>query len=76
MYNFFFHTHFSIDATTYEGLGKMINDQRTRANCKMKKVSIDQVPRLFIFAQRDINNGEELRYDYGVQNLPWRKLKV
>lgn len=30
---------------------------------------------LALFALRDIKIGEELRYDYGVKDLPWRKLK-
>lgn len=30
---------------------------------------------LALYALRDIAIGEELRYDYGVKDLPWRKLK-
>ncbi|KAJ8046142.1 hypothetical protein HOLleu_04718 [Holothuria leucospilota] len=32
-------------------------------------------PRLCLFARRDIGEGEELRYDYGVDDLPWRQVR-
>ena len=31
-------------------------------------------PRLLLFACRHIDFGTELRFDYGVQDLPWRKV--
>lgn len=31
---------------------------------------------LALYARRDIMMGEELRYDYGVKDLPWRKLSI
>lgn len=55
----------------------MINDAEDGHplnNCSMKLVIVDQGPRLCIFATRDIKKGEELRYDYGVPSLPWRKV--
>lgn len=42
----------------------------------MKKLEIDGKPRLCLFALKDISIGEQLVYDYGVADLPWRKLKV
>ncbi|XP_052261344.1 uncharacterized protein LOC127865540 [Dreissena polymorpha] len=54
----------------------MINDAENGdilQNCIMKIVPVDDSPRLCIFATRLIAKGEELRYDYGVTNLPWRK---
>uniref|UniRef100_A0A8W8LJI4 SET domain-containing protein n=2 Tax=Magallana gigas TaxID=29159 RepID=A0A8W8LJI4_MAGGI len=33
-------------------------------------------PRLCLFANRDIKAGEELRYDYGEANLPWRQIHL
>ncbi|KAH3853001.1 uncharacterized protein LOC127867704 isoform X4 [Dreissena polymorpha] len=39
----------------------------------MKIVEVNQTPHLCTFADRDIAIGEELRYDYGVPTLPWRK---
>lgn len=43
----------------------------------MKKYTTSQdVPKLGLVALKNIAVGEELRYDYGVKDLPWRKLKV
>ncbi|XP_065068901.1 uncharacterized protein LOC135694139 isoform X1 [Rhopilema esculentum] len=39
----------------------------------MQKVMVGQVPHLCLFATRTITQGEELRYDYGLDDLPWRK---
>ena len=38
----------------------------------MRKVLVDGVPHLYLFAAKDIEVGEELRYDYGLHHLPWR----
>ena len=43
------------------------------ANCKMKLVSTKDTPTLCLFAIQDIQPNTELRYDYGVNDLPWRK---
>ena len=43
-----------------------------KGNCQMKKTIINQQPYLCLYARRDIEIGEELRYDYGVSDLPWR----
>ena len=37
----------------------------------MKKVIVDDKPFLCLFATEDIKTDEELRYNYGVTNLPW-----
>ena len=69
---------FSVDATDdIFDKGRMINDAAkgdTMQNCIMKIVVVDKIPRLCIFASRNIQEGEELRYDYGVATLPWRKV--
>lgn len=55
----------------------MINDAENgdaKQNCVMKIVEVNQTPHLSTFADRDIAIGEELRYDYGVPTLPWRKV--
>ena len=44
-----------------------------KANSMMKIVEVDGAPVLALFAKRLILAGEEVRYDYGVKNLPWRK---
>ena len=43
------------------------------ANSKMKPITEpnSRRPHLCLFAIRDIKQGEELLYDYGVDNLPW-----
>lgn len=65
---------YSIDATFANGFGKMVNDATgILANCAMKIVYVNKEPWPCLFACRDIAEGEELRYDYGVSNLPWRK---
>lgn len=51
----------------------MVNDSpRDKANSIMKKVAINGKIYLCLFAIRDIDIGTELRYDYGVPDLPWR----
>jgi SET domain-containing protein len=52
----------------------MVNDSpRHKANATMKKIEIGGQTHLCLLASRDIAPNEELRYDYGVNNLPWRK---
>ena len=54
----------------------MVNDATGEGeNCKMKLVNVDCVPYLALFATKDINPDDEIRYDYGVRNLPWRQKK-
>lgn len=38
----------------------------------MKKIELEGKPHLCLFAMKDINNGEEITYDYGGHDLPWR----
>ena len=62
----------SIDARTDNGrLGRLVNDSPD-GNCRMKKIMIGKQPCLCLFASKDIAIGEELRYDSGVMDLPWR----
>ena len=68
--------HFSVDATFAHGLGRLVNDSPQKdANCVMKRVVIDNVPHLLLYAKDDIQPGDELRYNYGIKGLPWRKSK-
>ena len=41
----------------------------------MRKVKEGSETYLVLYALRDIKIGEELRYDYGVKDLSWRKVK-
>lgn len=56
---------------------KMVNDAQSNTaecNCKMKRKIFNNYPRLCLYATRDIDLGEELRYDYGdnPERLFWR----
>ena len=45
-------------------------------NARMKKIVVDDSPRLCLFALKKINAGSELRYDYGdggSKRYWWRK---
>ena len=54
----------------------MVNDAIGKEqNAKMKLLYVDSNPHLAIFAIRQIHAGEEVRYDYGVEDLPWRHAK-
>ncbi|XP_055999196.1 uncharacterized protein LOC125672892 isoform X3 [Ostrea edulis] len=67
---------FCLDATNSTKHGRYANDAApgdTQENAAMKCVSNKGRPHLALFAMRKIAAGEEVRYDYGVPNLPWRK---
>lgn len=38
----------------------------------MKKLELEGKPYLCLFAVKDIKQGEEITYDYGGNDLPWR----
>ena len=66
--------NFSIDATFSHGLGRLVNDiQPAMANCQMRKILTGGEVYLCLFAIKNIPATTELRYDYGVSDLPWRK---
>lgn len=66
----------SLDATFSDGLGRLVNDDPLhKANCVMKKIKGGNKVYLVLCAIKNIEKGEELRYDYGVKDLPWRQLK-
>jgi SET domain-containing protein len=53
----------------------MVNDSKkgtVKNNAEMKIIPVDGKPHLCLFAYRDIAVNEELRFDYGVDTLPWR----
>ena len=67
----------SIDSTKVigPGLGRYVNDGvASEANCRMQVMvgTPKEAPRLALYATRKLTKGEELRYIYGVPNLPWR----
>ena len=66
----------SVDATNPDGrLGRLVNDS-AKPNCVMRKKLLDGVPVLCIYALKDLESNTELRYDYGVDSLPWRGKRV
>eukprot|EP00794_Sanderia_malayensis_P019616 gene19616-21548_t len=52
-------------------LGRLVNDSAT-PNAVMKKLAVDGLPYLCILALKDNKANEEVTYDYGVDDLPWR----
>ena len=55
----------SVDATEDTGrYGRLINHSRKEANAECRKVTIGGQLRLIIVAKRDIDEEEELLYDY------------
>ncbi|KAK3089196.1 hypothetical protein FSP39_001655 [Pinctada imbricata] len=71
---------YSIDAThSLDRLGRYVNDEafgKPANNSVVKLKMINKQPRLCLFASRDIYEGEEIRYDYGDQEAPWRQRSV
>ncbi|CAJ1081294.1 hypothetical protein F2P79_020338 [Xyrichtys novacula] len=63
-----------IDASQEDdSLGRLVNDDNRHPNCKMKKIVAEGKPYLCLFALRDIHPGEEIVYNYGDSDWPWRK---
>jgi hypothetical protein len=64
---------YSIDASDSERLGKYVNDApKKNANCVAKSAFVCGMPRVLLFAAKDIPANMELRYHYGGKKLPWR----
>ncbi|XP_067234422.1 uncharacterized protein [Chanodichthys erythropterus] len=62
-----------IDASREDGsFGRIVNDDHKHPNCKMKKIDVNGKPHLCLFALNDIKEGEEITYDYGGEDYPWR----
>nr|XP_055046620.1 uncharacterized protein LOC129432300 isoform X3 [Misgurnus anguillicaudatus] len=62
-----------IDACREDGsFGRIANDDHKKPNCKMKKVDVNGKPHLCLFALTEIKEGEEITYDYGGDDCPWR----
>ena len=71
-------TSFSIDATNNTSrLCRYVNDEISgslKNNAIMKLKIIDHIPRLCLFAARNISSGEEVRYDYMDADALWRQV--
>ncbi|KAI4793452.1 hypothetical protein KUCAC02_032708 [Chaenocephalus aceratus] len=55
-----------------ESLGRLVNDDHRNPTAKMKRLSVQGKPHLCLFADRDISPGEEITYNYGDSDWPWR----
>ncbi|KAG1971958.1 N-lysine methyltransferase KMT5A [Pimephales promelas] len=66
-----------MDASKEDGfsLGRLVNDETKDPTCKMRTVEVSGKPHLCLFAVRDILPGEEITYDYGNSDWPWRDKK-
>lgn len=71
-------TIWCVDATKPTGrLGRLINHSRKSPNCKTKIFEYQQRPHLIFIALRDIEQDEEILYDYGerdpmaIKSHPW-----
>ena len=67
-----------IDATEESlYMGRLVNHSRRNRNIIPKTIEVDGLPHLYFQAMRDIEEGEELLYDYGdrskeaLEHCPW-----
>ena len=59
---------FSVDATHLEKLGENINDSN-EPNAKIKRLIVNGLVKLCLFALKDIPVGQKICYDYLAPNL-------
>ncbi|XP_030251292.1 uncharacterized protein LOC115568284 isoform X4 [Sparus aurata] len=68
---------YCIDASKEDGtLGRLVNDDHVHPNCKVKRIMVNRMPHLCLFAVREIFPGEEITYNYGDSAWPWRSLEA
>ena len=74
-YCFTDHTRFIINASDplTSGWARYVNDDHKTPNVLTKRLTVDGTQHVAFRALRRIEPMEELRYDYGKINLPWRK---
>ncbi|XP_048866343.1 histone-lysine N-methyltransferase set-1-like [Brienomyrus brachyistius] len=62
-----------IDAAKEDGsLGRLVNDNHINPNATMKNLKVDGKPYLCLFTLKSISPGEEITYNYGDSDWPWR----
>ncbi|KAL7846082.1 hypothetical protein AOLI_G00242740 [Acnodon oligacanthus] len=61
-----------INPDTDDSLGRLVNDDHVRPDSKMKTITVAGKPHLCLFATRSITPGEEITYNYGDSEWPWR----
>ena len=65
-----------MDATKSKRIRRNINDSgKMYLNSVMKKILVNETPRLCLFAKKDIDENTEIRYDFRERSsvLPWHK---
>ncbi|CAL8291717.1 unnamed protein product [Gadus morhua 'NCC'] len=63
-----------IDASREDGsFGRLVNDDHRHPNARMKRIDFAGSTHLCLFALKDIKEGEEIAYNYGGEDCPWRK---
>ncbi|KAL1250797.1 hypothetical protein QQF64_018593 [Cirrhinus molitorella] len=63
-----------VDAARDDGsLGRFVNDDHINPNSRMKTICVDGKPHLCLFATRNISPDDEITYDYGDSEWPWRR---
>ncbi|XP_076867841.1 uncharacterized protein LOC143518873 isoform X2 [Brachyhypopomus gauderio] len=74
MFDYIWHGKFwTVDAAKDDGtLGRLVNDNHINPNYKIKRIVVEGRPWLCLFASRDINTREEITYNYGDGDCPWR----
>ena len=61
-----FPTIFSIDATRETGrIGRLVNHSRVHPNLQTKVIVVNDDPKLILIAKTEVEEGQELLYDYG-----------
>ncbi|XP_073667997.1 uncharacterized protein [Paramisgurnus dabryanus] len=66
-----------MDASEEDGrLGRLVNDDHRKPNCKMKVIAVNNRPHLCLFSIDEILPGGELTYDYGPSDWPWRPQRI
>eukprot|EP00105_Crassostrea_gigas_P033994 XP_019918142.1 PREDICTED: uncharacterized protein LOC105348884 [Crassostrea gigas] len=77
MYYYCWNGNRAIDATNVKNrFCRYVNDSE-KGNASMKLKIFNNYPRLCLYASGDIDRGEEVRYNYGNKDAPWReKFKV
>ncbi|XP_048015236.1 uncharacterized protein LOC125247794 isoform X1 [Megalobrama amblycephala] len=53
-------------------LGRLVNDEHRNPTCKMRTLEVSRKPHLCLFAVRDILPGEEITFNHGYSDWPWR----
>ncbi|XP_073716136.1 uncharacterized protein [Misgurnus anguillicaudatus] len=62
-----------VDASKDDGsLGRLVNDDHVNPNSKMKIITVNRKPHLCLFAVKNISPGDEIMYNYGDSDWPWR----